>query len=113
MGARCDGHHEKSDLGICGRFVDIERVQGSRSGSIAQIVMAITAARAVCAYTHGTFTNPNGAAAVPTTNDIDSERTEAERRDELLDRELDTVTGGLTGFQWGVGRGIGSAMSGQ
>jgi hypothetical protein len=57
---------------------------------------------------------------MPTTNTID--RTEAndnelvkkaERRAELLDTELDTITGGLTSFQWGVGRGIGSAMSGQ
>jgi hypothetical protein len=58
--------------------------------------------------------------AMPTNNTIDqtaakldNELTKPERGDELLDCELDTVTGGLTSFQWGVGRGIGSAMSGQ
>jgi hypothetical protein len=48
-----------------------------------------------------------------TNNIIEPEQTEAERCDELLDSTLDTVVGGLTSFQWGVGRGIGSAMSAQ
>jgi hypothetical protein len=37
---------------------------------------------------------------------------ELTHRDELQDSELDTVTAGLNSFQWGVGRGIGSAARG-
>ena len=48
-----------------------------------------------------------------TDRELTEAKLEAERRDEFRDSELDTVTGGLTSFQWGVGRGIGSAMSGQ
>jgi hypothetical protein len=63
--------------------------------TIALIVTAITAAQAVRAYSQRTFTS-NGARAMPTTptKTFDLELTEAERRDVLLDSELDTVTGG-------------------
>ena len=95
------------------------RAQQLVAAKTRKFVMAVTAAQAVHPYSHRTSPSQMEP-PMPTTNTID--RTEAndnelvkkaERRAELLDTELDTITGGLTSFQWGVGRGIGSAMSGQ
>jgi hypothetical protein len=69
----------------------------SSAAEISKSVMAVTAAQAVRAYTSSHLLKPNGACAM-TPNSIDRELKrmdlEAERRDELLDSELDRVTGG-------------------
>jgi hypothetical protein len=76
------------------------RINGAISSAIALIVMAVTAAQAVDSYSPPHLQQAKWSRVMTnntidrTEGKLDNELTKAERRDELLDSELDMVTGG-------------------